>query len=146
MKLTFVLVVPGDSPFKTVSDLTRHLKQQGDRASYGSASNLGLVASELYKASAGLPTVEVKYKDPLGMLNDLWAGHIVFTHLDPITVGSHLKSGKLRALATASKDPFKSLPGIPGAAQAGIENSDLTGWWSVVTPKGTSSKIERNLK
>ena len=125
--------------------MTAYLKKQGDKASYGSAANTGLVSSELYKKSAGLLTVEVKYKDPLGMLNDLWAGNIAFTHLDPVTILAHLKSGKLRALATSSKEPFKSLPGIPSAAEAGIQNSDLIAWWSVVTPKGTPPQIRDRL-
>jgi tripartite-type tricarboxylate transporter receptor subunit TctC len=145
LKLPFVLVVSGDSPDKSVAELTAYLKKQGDKASYGSAANTGLVSSELYKKSAGLPTVEVKYKDPLGMLNDLWAGNIAFTHLDPVTILAHLKSGKLRALATSSKEPFKSLPGIPSAAEAGIQNSDLIAWWSVVTPKGTPPLIRDRL-
>ncbi|MDH7796891.1 MULTISPECIES: tripartite tricarboxylate transporter substrate binding protein [unclassified Beijerinckia] len=146
MKLPFVLIVAGDSPFKSVADLTAHLREQGDKGSYGSAANTGLVASELYKAAAGLKTVEVKYKDPLGMLNDLWAGNIGFTHLDPVTILAHLKSGRVRALATSAKDPFQALPNIPSAAQAGIANSDLIAWWSVAVPKGTPADIKSKLE
>lgn len=145
LKLPFVLVVSGDSPYKTAADLTAFLKKQGDKASYGSAANTGLVASELYKKSANLNTVEVKYKDPLAMLNELWAGNIVFTHLDPVTILAHLKTGKLRALATSSKDPFTSLPDVPSAVQAGIEGSDLIAWWSVAVPKGTPAPIKDRL-
>src|SRR6185295_14652176 len=83
-KLPFILVVSGDSPYKTAADLTAYLKQQGDKASYGSAANTGIVSSELYKANFGLNTVEVKYKEAGALLNDLWGNNLAFTHLDPV--------------------------------------------------------------
>jgi tripartite-type tricarboxylate transporter receptor subunit TctC len=140
-KLPFILIVSGDSPYKTVADLTAHLKQQGDKASYGSAANTGIVSSELYKANFGLNTVEVKYKEAGGLLNDLWGNNIAFAHLDPVTSMAHLKTGKLRALATSSKERFKALPDIPSAGESGITNSDIIAWWSVHMPKGTPKPI-----
>lgn len=140
-KLPFILIVSGESPYKSVADLTAYLKQQGDKASYASAANTGLVSSELYKANFGLTTVEVKYKDAGTMLNDLWGHNVAFAHLDPVTAMAHLKSGKLRALATSSKERFVSLPDIPSASEAGITNSDIIGWWSVHMPKGTPKPI-----
>ena len=53
-KLPFILVVSGDSPVQIVAELTAYLKQQGDKASYASVANTGLVSSELYKANFGL--------------------------------------------------------------------------------------------
>jgi tripartite-type tricarboxylate transporter receptor subunit TctC len=62
-KLPFVLLVAGNSKYHSVADLVAELRKRGDRASYGSAANTGLVSSELFKANFGLQTVEVKYKD-----------------------------------------------------------------------------------
>jgi tripartite-type tricarboxylate transporter receptor subunit TctC len=140
-KLPFILIVSGDSPYRSVADLTAYLKQQGDKASCASVANTGIVSSELYKANFGLNTVEVKYKDAGAMLNDLWGHNVVFAHLDPVTAMAHLKSGKLRALATSSKERFAALPDIPGAGESGITNSDIIGWWSVHMPKGTPKPI-----
>jgi tripartite-type tricarboxylate transporter receptor subunit TctC len=140
-KLPFILIVSGDSPYKNVAELTADLKQKGDKGSYASVANTGIVSSELYKANFGLNTVEVKYKDAGAMLNDLWGHNIEFAHLDPVTAMAHLKTGKLRALATSSKDRFVSLPDVPSAAEAGINNSDIIAWWSVHMPKGTPKPI-----
>jgi len=140
-KLPFILIVSGDSPYKNVAELTAYLKQQGDKASYASAANTGIVSSELYKAHFGLQTVEVKYKEPGAMLNDLWGHNVAFAHLDPVTSMAHLKTGKLRALATSSRDRFAALPDIPSAGEAGITNSDIIAWWSVHMPKGTPKPI-----
>jgi tripartite-type tricarboxylate transporter receptor subunit TctC len=140
-KLPFILVVSGDSPYKTVPELVDYLKKQGDKASYGSAANTGLVGSELFKAQFGLNTVEVKYKDGASLLNDLWGGNLVFAHFDPVTIAAHMKTGKVRTLATTAADKLKALPDIPSAKEAGINNSNLIAWWSVHMPKGTPKPI-----
>src|SRR5262249_9622614 len=124
-KLPFILIVAGDSPYKSVADLTADLKKQGDKASYASLANTGIVSSVRYKANFGLTPVEGKYKDAGAMLNDLWGHNVAFAHLDPVTSMAHLKTGKLRALATSSKERFKALPDIPSAGEAGITNSDI---------------------
>jgi tripartite-type tricarboxylate transporter receptor subunit TctC len=145
-KVAFILIVAGDSSYKSVADLTSYLQAKGDKASYGSVSNTGLAASELYKACFNLPTVEVKYKDPSAMLQDLYGGNIVFSHFDPIQAAGPLKEGKLRALAISAKDRFVSLPDIPSASEAGIKNCDIVAWWSVHAPKGTSSTTIEKLE
>src|SRR5262245_64985967 len=63
IRVPWLLIVATDSPFKTVADLTAHLKEKGDKASYGSVANSGVISSELYKLQFGLNTVEVKYRD-----------------------------------------------------------------------------------
>jgi tripartite-type tricarboxylate transporter receptor subunit TctC len=145
-KLPFILIVAGDSPYKNVADLVKVLKDKGDKASYGSVANTGLVSSELFKTSFGLQTVEVKYKETTGMFNDLWGGNIAFAHLDPAGSMAHLKSGRLRALATSSKERFKALPDIPSAGETGIANSNVIAWWSVHMPKGTPKPILERLE
>ncbi|MGZ5829107.1 MAG: Bug family tripartite tricarboxylate transporter substrate binding protein, partial [Xanthobacteraceae bacterium] len=140
-KLPFLLVVAGNSPYKSVAELVTYLKAQGDKASYGSLANTGLISSELFKAQFGLQTVEVKYKDASGGVNDLVGGNIVFTHIDPAGGGGFIKEGKLRALATSAADKFQALPDIPSAKEAGIMNSNIIAWWSVHMPKGTPKPI-----
>jgi tripartite-type tricarboxylate transporter receptor subunit TctC len=109
-------------------------------------ANTGIVSSELYKAGFGLQTVEVKYKDPQTLLNDLWGGNLAFTHLGPPGTLAHIKSGKLRALATSSRDRRKALPDIASAREVEIGDADIVGWWSVHTPKGTPKDIRDRLE
>jgi tripartite-type tricarboxylate transporter receptor subunit TctC len=141
MRVPWFLIVAADSPYKSVADLTDYLKKQGDKGSYGSVANSGLISSELYKVKFGLPTVEVKYKDPFLMLNDLYAGNIAFAHLDATTTIGAMKQGKMRLLASSTKDRVKAFPDVPSAWEAGIDNSDLSGWWSIAMPKGTPQPI-----
>lgn len=92
-------------------------------------------------AEFGLKTVDVKYKDPGAMANDLLSGQTAFVHIDPITFASHLKEGRMRALCMASAERIKALPNIPSAKEAGINNSNLIAWWSLHAPKGTPGPI-----
>lgn len=140
-KLPFILVVPGDSPHRSVADLTAFLKEKGDKASYGSIANSALVASELYKTYFGLPTVEVKYREPGSMFNDLWGRKIDLVYIDYATASGHIRLGRLRPLATTAGERLKALADIPSAREAGIMNMDLVGWWSVHAPRGTPKPI-----
>lgn len=142
----FVLCVAGDSPYKTVADLTAYLKQKGNSASYGSIAPPSLVAAEIYKAAFGLETVEVKYRDQGGMLNDLFGGNIAFFFGDLTGIVSQVKTGKLRALCTSTAKPLKSAPAIPGAEQAGIPNMDVVTWWAVHVPAGTPKPVCEKLE
>jgi tripartite-type tricarboxylate transporter receptor subunit TctC len=144
-KLPFLLVVAGDGPFKTLPELTAFLKEKGDKGSYGSLANTGIVSSELYKAQFGLTTVEVKYKDASAALNDLYGNNIAFLHIDPAFAAAHVKSGKLRALATSAADRLQALKDIPSAKEVGIMNSNIIAWWSVHMPKGTPKPLVEKL-
>lgn len=140
-KIPFVLAVAGNSPYKNVSDLVTYLKQQGNKASYGSLANTGLVSSELFKAQFGLQTVEVKYRDAASGVNDLVGNNIAFTHIDPAGGAGFIKEGKIRALATTAAEKMQALPDIPSAKEAGITNTNIVAWWSVHMPKGTPKPI-----
>lgn len=139
-KAAFVMVVPSSSPFKTVAELTEHLRSKGDKSSYGSATHPGKVASEIYKTQFGLKTVAVPYKSGLDAINDLLSGQLDFYYTDSGTVTAQIASGKLRALVTTAKEKFDALPGIPSAGDAGL-NMDLIAYWGMHVPARTPKPI-----
>jgi tripartite-type tricarboxylate transporter receptor subunit TctC len=140
-RVSFLQVVGRDSPHRSVADLTKVLRGKGDKGSYGSVANTGLVASEIYKQSLGLATVEVKYKDTQALVIDLASGALDFAHIDFGSVQAQLQDGTVRPLATSSVSRIKALPGVPGSLEAGIPNLDIVAWWSVHVPKGTPKPI-----
>src|SRR5436190_1317567 len=70
-KQAFMIVVDAKAPYKTIAELTAAMKKKGADASYATAATSGIVLGEMYKAKAGLETVEVRYKDAVGSLNDM---------------------------------------------------------------------------
>src|SRR5262249_6626929 len=102
-KLGFVLVVDPKSPFKSVADLTAHLKAKKDKAAYGVAANTGLVSAELYKKYAGLAHVtKVQYREMQTLQNDMFAGNLDFSFADPVFTVEQAKAGRSRPLSVTS--------------------------------------------
>lgn len=144
-KATFVMVVPSDSLFGTVAELTAQLRKKGNKASYGSATHPGKIASEMYKAQSGLDAIEVPYKSGIDALNDLNAGLIDFYITDSGTVINQISpGGRLRALMTTSQSRFAALPNVPSAADAGL-NMDLIAYWGLYVPARTPKEIVQKL-
>ena len=141
LKVQFIQIVSGKSPYKTVADLTKALKEKGDKGSYGSIANTGLVSSEFYKKAFDLKTVEVKYKENAAMYVDLLSGAIDFAHIDPTSVLGQLQDGTFRALSTSSSQRVAALPDVPSAAEAGIKGLEIVAWWSLHVPKGTPKPV-----
>ena len=141
-RLPFILTVAAKSPHKTVADLVKYLKEQGDKASYGSISTVSLVSAELFKQQFGLNTVEVKYKESqAGIQEMIGTDNLAFVYIDPAGSAAQIAAGKLRPLCVTTKERVSSLPDIPGSAESGIANSDVFSWWSVHTPKGVPQPI-----
>jgi tripartite-type tricarboxylate transporter receptor subunit TctC len=137
----FVLVVAGSSPFKTIPQLTEYLKKKGAAGTYATIAPPSVAFGETYKARFDLETLEVKYKDQGPLVGDVVNGVVDFATIDFITVAGLIKDGRLRALSMASAERLKSIPDIPGAAEAGIPGLDIKNWWSVHVPAKTPKAI-----
>src|SRR6185312_11662426 len=104
-RLPFILTVPGHSPIKSVPELVKSLKEQGDKASYGSVSTVSLVSAELFKQQFGLNTVEVKYKtSAAGMQEMIGTNNLSFIYVDPAGSAAYIADGRLRPLCVTTKN------------------------------------------
>jgi tripartite-type tricarboxylate transporter receptor subunit TctC len=147
-KLGFVLVVDPKAPFKSVADLTAHLKAKKEKASYGVAANTGLVSAELYKKYAGLPHVtKVQYREMQTLQNDMFAGSLDFSFADPVFTVEQAKAGRIRPLAVTSGERMSALPDVPTMKEAGLpEFGQLIAWWAVFVPAKTPAPIVSKLE
>jgi tripartite-type tricarboxylate transporter receptor subunit TctC len=147
-KLCFVIVVDPKTPFKSMADLTAHLKAKGDKASYGTASNTGVVAAELYKKHANLPLVtKVQYRDSQTGMPDMYAGNLDFMSADAVWAIEQTRAGRLRALAVTSADRLSVLPDVPTVEEAGVRGyGDVTPWWAVFVPAKTPQPVVDKLE
>lgn len=136
----FMLVVDAKSPWKTVADLTAHLKERGEKGTYGTAANSGVIMCAIYKELAGLKSVEVNYKMAGDSLNDMASGNVDFGCHDPVFALSQVREGRLRVLAVASTDRLKAAPEYPSMTEAGYP-MDLMGWFSAMVPIATPRPI-----
>lgn len=136
----FMLVVDASKPWKNVNELTAHLRQRGEKGSYGTAANSGVVMCALFKELARLETVEVSYKMAQDSLNDMSSGNVDFGCQDPVFALSQQREGRVRILAVASGTRLNAAPEIPTMTEQGYP-MDLVGWFSAVVPAATPRPI-----
>ncbi len=109
-------------------------------ASSGNGSPQHL-AGELFQRMAGVKMLHVPYKGSGPAMNDLVGGQVQsMIETAPASL-QLIKSGKLRALATATAQPVGTLPGVPTAAQAGLKDFEVSSMFGIVAPAGTSAQI-----
>ena len=137
-----VLVVPANSPYKTVKELIDAAKAQPGKLTFGHAGigSQTHLAAENFVNAAGMDAVQVPYKGEGPALVGLVGGDTTFAVTNVAASIGHIGSGRLRALGVTSKTEFAQLPGVPAIAKTlpGFEN---TGWFGIVAPTGTSKEI-----
>jgi tripartite-type tricarboxylate transporter receptor subunit TctC len=140
--LSFVFAVDAAGPIQSIPDLVAHLKRQVNHGFYGTGSNSGQVAAELFKEQAGLSTTYVPYKVTTDALTGVLLGQVAFISYDATwAVTQTGTGGKLRILAVTSAKRSSSLPNVPTLAELGYRDFDITPWWGVVVPAGTPKPI-----
>ena len=137
-----VLVVPANSPYKSVKELIDAAKAQPGKLTFshagiGSQTHL---AAENFVNTAKIDAISVPYKGEGPGLVGLVGGETTFSVTNVAAAISHIQGGRLRALGVTSKIEFAQLPGVPPIAKVlpGFEN---TGWFGIVAPTGTPKEI-----
>jgi tripartite-type tricarboxylate transporter receptor subunit TctC len=140
---TIVLVVPQASPAKSVKELVALARAQPGRLTFASSGTGGLIhlTGELFKQAASIDMTHVPYKGTTQILPDLLDARVDMA-LDSLPAYiPHLKSGKLRALAVASRDRSRVLPELPTMAEAGVPGVLSQTDYAVFAPAGTPKDV-----
>nr|WP_315238634.1 tripartite tricarboxylate transporter substrate binding protein [uncultured Albidiferax sp.] len=133
-----VLVVPANSPYKTVADIIAFEKANPGKMSFASAGNgtSDHLTAELFWQQTGTSGVHVPYKGGAPAHTDLMGGQVDASFQNINAVAQYIKGGKMRALAITSPKRSPVLPDVPTLAEAGVSGVEVTSWQAVVAPKG----------
>lgn len=131
-----LMLVPANSPAKTLREFIELAKQKPGKLNYGSSGNGSIqhLGAELLQLKTGTKMVHVPYGGAAPAMQDLLAGRIDLFITTPPTAMGHLEAGKLRALAITSEQRHPSLPNIPTTAEAGLPDFKLDAWFSLFGP------------
>jgi tripartite-type tricarboxylate transporter receptor subunit TctC len=139
----FVMVVPEALPVRTVKDFLTLAKTSPNKLTFGSVGvgtpqHLG---GELFKLSAGVDLIHVPFRGATAVIPDLLAGRIdmfigAINSLLPL-----IREGKLRALATTSRQRIASIPDVPTMAEAGLPDVEVGSGVGLVAAAGTPPEI-----
>jgi tripartite-type tricarboxylate transporter receptor subunit TctC len=141
-----VIVVHPEVPARTLSELIALDKAQPARFSISvdGARNLAGVTAQALNKRAGAQFVLVPSVNINNGLQDTIAGRTQAGVFSASIVEAHVRSGALRALATASTRRLLAAPDVPAAAET-LPGFDFVGWFMVMAPAGTAADIIKKL-
>jgi tripartite-type tricarboxylate transporter receptor subunit TctC len=142
---TFGLVVPADSPIKTIADLVAYARANPEKFTYGS-TGIGTsphLAVEEFAQRAGIKLTHVPFKGNADNMQAILGGHTMAAS-DATGWAPHVESGKLRLLATYGSKRTKRWPSVPTLDELGYKTvSDSP--FGVCGPKGMDPAVVRTL-
>lgn len=135
------MLVPLDSPFKTVADYVEHAKANPGKLTYasGGVGSSQHLAGASFKTRTGVDILHVPFKSTAPALTDVMAGRVDMI----ITTGAMapISSGKVRPLAITSTSRIQALPDVPTFDEAGVKDFYMDSWYGVVAPAGTPRPV-----
>lgn len=139
----YVLVVPQQSPIRSVDDLIAAARAKPGQVSYGSAGvgAGGHLAGELLAVTTQTQLAHIPYKGNAQALTDVLGGQLSFTFDTVVTATPHLRSGKLRGYAVTGPRRAPGLPDIPTMEELGYKDFVVTQFQGLLAPAGTDSAI-----
>jgi tripartite-type tricarboxylate transporter receptor subunit TctC len=142
-----LLVVPRSLEVRDLREFIALARANPGKLNYASAGagSTTHLAADHFARLAGVELVHIPYKGVGPALTDLVAGRVQMLSVGLGPVQVHLKSGALRALAAASKARLAAAPDVPTSAEAGLPGWEMTTWFGIFAPKGTSPEVVRLL-
>ncbi|WER49816.1 tripartite tricarboxylate transporter substrate binding protein [Cupriavidus sp. WKF15] len=142
-----VLVVPNNLPVGNIKELIALAKQKPGTLTFGSAGNgsSNHLSGELFKSMAGIDIVHVPYKGSAAAFTDLLGGRISMMFDTVSSQGQYINAGKVKALGVTGVTRSEALPKVPTIAEAGLPGFDVTIWFGLSAPKGTTPDVIRRL-
>src|SRR5690606_963834 len=139
------MLVPVDSPFKTVQDYIDQARAKPGELTYasGGIGSSQHLAGASFKTRTGVDILHVPFKGTAPALTDVMAGRIDMI----ITTGalSPIGSGKVRPLAITARERIPALPDVPTFHQVGVEDFYMESWYGLVAPANTPRPILEKL-
>lgn len=131
-----VLVVPTDSPFKTLGDVINAAKAQPGFINYATSGNgtVAHLATELLQREAGVKLTHIPYKGATQGINDVIGGQVQLYMSSVPTLLGHIKNGKLRPLAVTAAKRTDDLPQTPTVAESGYKGFEAVTWFGLLGP------------
>jgi len=141
-----MIAVSSNSPHQTIAQLTKAMKEKGDKASYATSNPAAKVVGALYKERAGLQSVDVQYRSGAEFLNDLTSGNIDYAIPDNVfaLAQAQARAGRMRILAVSTGQRLQAAPDYPTMAELGYP-MDLVAWWGGFVPSATPRPIVHQL-
>lgn len=142
-----VIVVKGDSPFKTVEEMIDFGLKNPGKLSMGSAG-IGATShfsGELFKVATKVKYKHVPFAGDAPNITALMGGHIDFLVTGVPIVSGKVAAGELRLLASFEETRLPEIKEVPTLKERGYPDAIMYSWFSFVVPAGTPKEIVTKL-
>jgi tripartite-type tricarboxylate transporter receptor subunit TctC len=137
-----VLVTYPSHPAKTLAEFTAWVKERSGNLSYATdPGSAGFLAAELYLQRIGAKVQYIPYKGSGPAAADVVAGHVPYMWSVISIVTPYARAGRLKPLATAAEHRAPALPDVPTAAEGGLADFTVSGWYGLVAPAKTPRDV-----
>src|SRR5882757_11341485 len=138
----FFLVVPVESPLKSVADVIAAAKANPNGLNYGSGGpgSMHHLSTELLQSLAGIQMTHVPYKATPPAMNDLIAGHIQLLFGDTTSTLPMIQQGKLRGIAVTTAKRSPAAPDVPAVAET-VPGFESASWQMLLAPGATPPEV-----
>lgn len=138
-----VLMVRQDSPFKSLKDLIAAAKAKPGHLTYAHGGTGGShhLASEMFKARAGVFITTIPYRGGAPAAMDLMGGQVDMMFEQMYAASANIRAGRLRPLAITSLKRSPQFPDVPTLAEQGFPGFEISNWQGFVAPAGTPRPI-----
>ncbi len=132
------IVVPADSPYKTLADLIEASKKNPNTIKFGVSTGGGVyIASVILEHAAGTKFAVIDEGDAASRMTALLGKHVDATIVPYAVVKEYIQAGQVRTLGTLLKEPPALLKDIPTAHESGCPELILNTLYVCLAPKGT---------
>ena len=140
-----VMIMAPSKGMRTVHDVVKAAKAKPGSINYASAGSAGQLNSERFRISAGFEGVHIPFKGTPEAVTEVLTGRVDYYFCPISPVLSHIKEGKLLALAVGSSTRSSALPDVPTTIEAGFPNSDYNFWTGMFVPAKTPRNVVNRL-
>lgn len=133
-----VLVASPAQKARTVADVISQLKATPGKVAFASSGNGSSdhLSAEVFWQQTGTEGQHIPYKGGAPAINDLLGSQVDFSFQNVNAVLSHIRAGKLHAIAVTGDKRSPVLPDVPTLAEAGVKGAEVYSWQGVAAPKG----------
>ncbi len=138
-----IVVNPQRVAAKTLPELLDFIRKNPAKLNYGSAGNgtSHHLAGELFKLQTKTFITHIPYRGAGPALQDLVAGQVDMMFDGLGSSATHIKSGRIRAIAVAGSKPTPGFAEVPLAKNGGAPNYEVATWYGLWAPKGTPREL-----
>jgi tripartite-type tricarboxylate transporter receptor subunit TctC len=135
------VAVNASSRITSIGQYIEEARKNPGKLNYGSSGIGGSThfAGEFFKMVTGAQIINVPIRE--GAVVTLLGGHVDSIFVNTPDIVSHVRNGKIRALATTTLARVPQIPDVPTVAESGFPNFNVVSWIGITAPAGTPAAV-----